>query len=320
MYRSTVTLSDPWRNFIPEAPDIEITVFAGQATYIALDEILMQGAVDLNDSDTLTEFKLSPPPMYEGELVEEPVEEPTLIKGRYTLESKPTQRGWQLTYDVLNSKTAFGTVDKDQHKFGLLYTSTTSTNAVDCINYFVSNGTQRSQLGTIDLTILRGHDLDISFEYNEEKNLYHISTTKYKPESLGFYWFKITWYYDGPHSEFNEYTKRDEIVRGKRKFLETWWRHVGHWSYYNIAYVQKAESTYLRPFTDANLAGIHDPITNKPYVPLNKTPNIKLSYEVWPRRSGLGNRPDWSFSYKTEIDLNERLGAPWQEYGKRTTE
>ena len=336
MYRSTTLLSDPWRNFIPEAPDMAIQVFAGQVTYIPLDELLVQGAVDLTSFDTpLLVNQLSPlvthvteneiyvanPPEEEVDpdaLPEEPVVEdpPEAIAGRYTLEDKPSQRGWQLTYDVLNTKTAYGTVDKDQYKAGFLFNCTASSDNTDCINYFVTNGTQRSQLGTIMIDIIRGHDLDFTFEYFEDENLYHIKTTKYQPASLGFYWFKISWFYEGPYAEFNEYTQREEIVRGRQLFLETKWQGIGSFS--NIAYIQKAESTFVRPTTDASLSGIHDPITNRPYIALNKVPNIILTYEVWPERSGYGNTPDWSISYKSEIDLNERLGAPWQVYGKRT--
>lgn len=316
MYKSTPVLSDPWRNFIPEAPDMNLQVFAGQDSFIPLDHILVQGAVDITDFDsTLSEQQLSPLPTLDTD------DPPSTIPGRYSIVQKPTQRGWQLTFDTLNSNTAQGVVSKDQHKGGFIYRSTKSSDLKDCINYYVSNGTQRSQLGTINLDVIRGHDLDFTFEYDEEENLYHISTTKYKPPSLGFYWFRITWYLEGPYKVFNEYTNRYEIARGRTSILNTIWstspssRDRPSYMYY----IQKAESIYIRPTTDSDLLGIHDPITNSPYVPLNKVHNIIVTYEVWPEQSGYSNYPSWTPVYMTEIDLNDRLGTSWQEYGKRSS-
>lgn len=315
MYKSTPVLSDSWRNFIPEAPDIDIQVIAGRESFISLDHLLVQGAVDINDFDSdLIEGSISPLPTHDNE------NPPNLIKGRYDLSKKPTQRGWQLTYDVLNTTTAFGKVDKDQHRAGFLYTSTTSEDVTDCINYYLSNGTQRSQIGTINLEVIRGHDLDFDFTYDAELDKYHITTTKYKPAELGFYWFRITWQTEGPYKVYNEYTERYEIARGRNTILSTRWRGTGSTTYRPsiLYYTQKAESLYIKPTTDANLQGIYDPVTNRPYIPLNKVPNLVVTYEVWPERSGYSNYPAWTPVYKTVIDLNERLGSPWQEYGRRS--
>ena len=310
MYKSKLALSDPWRHFIAEAPTIEIEALIGRETYIPLDQLLVQGAVDLDSfSDELQLQQLSPLPEYTND------DPPEKIKGRYSLADKPAQRGWALTFNVAANKTAKGRASLDSWRQGIVYKNTVGQPGdEDCVTYFLSNGTQQSDYGQIKVTLIRGYDLDFNITYDADKNRFWIKTSKYTPPDYPYHWFRISWYKVGPYVEYNDYTKRNEIRRGRQYIIESKWRvPPGSMSRY-LSYTIRAEDIKIVPEDDTALAGVHDPKTNAPYVPTGKPFEIEIDYTVWPYHSGIRNYPDWSTSIVNTFDLSTKLGTKWYEY------
>lgn len=123
MQRS-VYASDLWRNHKSFAPDFEIVVSAGSEHFIDLRGYLIQGARDIKTNR-------SPDPEVISRI--------------------PTQRGWRL--DVELKQPSSGTVRMSPYLDGIVYTPDQGFIGEDCFNYQLTNGSQKSNYGTVLITV-----------------------------------------------------------------------------------------------------------------------------------------------------------------------
>lgn len=141
MYDSLAVSTDYWRHFIPFAPDITVDVILGKDVLIDLRPYLIQGSRDFTDH-------FSPDPL--------------VIPDRV-----PVQRGWRLTFMVSVPPTK-GTVRPEPFQQGFLYTPYNSSgNTIDCFNYQLSNGSQLSNYGRININVIQPFSVDWEIRSND---------------------------------------------------------------------------------------------------------------------------------------------------------
>lgn len=124
MQRS-VYASDLWRNHKCFAPDFEISVESGKEYFIDLSAYLIQGARDIETS-------ASP--------------------DKEVLARLPTQRGWRLEVEL--KKPSSGLVRMSTYLDGIVYVPAPGFVGEDCFNYQLTNGSQKSDYGTVLVTVL----------------------------------------------------------------------------------------------------------------------------------------------------------------------
>ena len=116
--------ADMWRNHKSLAPDFEITVSAGTEYFIDLRDYLIQGARDI-------ETNRSPDPE--------------------VIARVQAQRGWR--FDVELKRPKFGTARLSTYLDGIVYVPAPDFVGEDCFNYQLNNGSQKSNYGTVLVTV-----------------------------------------------------------------------------------------------------------------------------------------------------------------------
>ena len=155
---------DFWRNFVSYAPDILLKVKAGSdPVLIDLSLYLVQGARTIDQTEHLVITA------YDTEDIDVQVLTDNTRSGSgmspipNILGRVPTERGWRLAYRKINEP-AYGVAYQDTYKTGFLYKPTTGEDAVDCFNYIFNNGTQSSNIGTINVLIEKAFDVGVPLD------------------------------------------------------------------------------------------------------------------------------------------------------------
>lgn len=167
LYGTQVEL-DYWRNFIPYAPNLEVEVLGEPNQNISLKEWMVQGARDLETGS-------SPDPD--------------------VLANIPVQRGWLLSTIVIEEP-RFGTVEPSAD--GFTYTARDGYEGPDCFTYVFTNGTQKSLMARVDVTVARSYSLDYSLiTYDATIDQYNIYLTPYTPptETRSLLFQRFDWYW-----------------------------------------------------------------------------------------------------------------------------
>lgn len=259
MLSSLAVATDYWRHYIPVAPDIDITVVIGEDHFIDLRPYIMQGARDF--------FTQNSP-------------DPLVIPDRV-----PSQRGWRLDYMAVTSPRK-GEVKQDVFKNGFIYTPDRSAgNATDCFNYQFSNGTQLSNYGKINVTIIK------SYEATWEITAFNrLANTGVSPAEFAMKMvmqsthpsFTIgtvhgyVWYVEKVYVA-NGYVKKDlELIKQFRTYTSP--------SSYESSIVDKADTIPRRTYQNDSLIVGLDPRTNRRYIPTNKFPDVFCEFWNYPHK------------------------------------
>lgn len=259
MLSSLAVATDYWRHYIPVAPDIDITVVIGNESFIDLRPYIMQGARDFFT-------QVSPDPL--------------VIPDRV-----PSQRGWRLDY-LVTVDPKKGKVVKDEFKNGFIYTPDRSAgNATDCFNYQFSNGTQLSNFGKINVTIIKSYELTWDITAFNRNAVTGISPVDFAMKLImqsthpSFVIGSVNgykWYVENISVDAQGYITRSmDLVRDFVTYTSQG---------YETYIVDRADSLPRRSFkSDSNLVGI-DPRTNLRYVPKNKFPDIVVEFWNYPHK------------------------------------
>lgn len=295
MLSSLAVATDYWRHYIPVAPDIDITVVVGNEYFIDLRPYIMQGARDF--------FTQNSP-------------DPLVIPDRV-----PSQRGWRLDY-LLVVPPKKGKVTNDVFKNGFIYTPDRSAgNNTDCFNYQFSNGTQLSNFGRINVTIIKAFDVIWGIEAFRRDAVTGISPAEFEmkitivPTHPSFVLAPVhgyRWYVEKIYVDRNtDFVKREvELVHQFRTYgsPETGETYI----------VSKADTLARRSYkTDSDIAAI-DPKTNRRYVPKKKFPDIYVELYNYPhkRRGREGLVTDMSRPEIYTFKIQDYHTAIWNTSGK----
>lgn len=277
---------ESWRDFIAEAPNFNITVYSGQPVRIALDELLKQGATDIDDFES----PLSPEkdPLYSGKNL--------------------SMRGWQY-YPIINGEPTRGTVKVDEYGAGFLYESSAGYIGGDCFNYVLTNGKQQSSTGKISITILPWYELQLTATLIGD-GTYSMDATIIVPEGepepdIVIYY----WRYSGPHLELGRVVYGDH----PSAFHSTWLR-----GYHGdvTTYTYRRVGNYIASVTPPNdilLANEIDATTGVTFIPKNELPDIVVSARIFVNGSPMtltGTEINLSTSFNDQVG-----GGLWSESG-----
>ncbi|MGL5013362.1 MAG: hypothetical protein ACRC6V_03605 [Bacteroidales bacterium] len=303
MFASDSITSDYWRHHIPFAPDLQTTVIVGQTTVIDLKEHLIQGARDYVE-------KYSP--------------EPLILPGLV-----PVQRGWLL--DIVQTNDGqFGHAEISDFRDGFKYTPyPSSPSTTDCFNYQLTNGTQLSNYGRVTVDVIKpiepiwkifADNADVYLP-NQTNGTYSMSFDITVGHSSFFKSpaYKIRWYVTEPKAVVDN----DGVTRvylSTTVYSSTSWL-VNDWDG-SVTVVNTGKAFPKREYkTDKDVVGI-DPLTNAPYIPKNKFPDVYVEYINYPHRWQLppSQGPIWDTN-RPEIygfKIGDVFGKTWNRSGKIT--
>ena len=143
---------DYWRNFVSYAPDIIITMMPSTSpVLINLRDYIVQGAKTINHTETLhCDFSDPANPKITKETTSSFLSGYSPIPD--TLDKVPMERGWLLSYVQLNLP-SIGTTYRNSDNTGFFYRSGSGKEYVDCFNYYLTNSTQRSNIGRVSVYV-----------------------------------------------------------------------------------------------------------------------------------------------------------------------
>jgi hypothetical protein len=259
MFSSLDISTDYWRHFIPVAPDIDITVVLGEEIFIDLRPFIIQGARDFFDQSS-PDTNVIP-------------------------DKVPSQRGWRLEY-FITVPPKKGTIKKETFLNGFIYKPDKGAgNSNDCFNYQLSNGTQLSHHGKINITIIKQSDnvweiigfrpdanagIDpVEFEMRMSVKSTHVSYPLYSVK--GFKWFV-----ENIRVVDGYVVKTMDLVHSFRTYMN---------SSTDETYVISDGAILPKRMykTDKDILGI-DPSTQRRYVPTNKFPMVICEFWNFPHK------------------------------------
>jgi hypothetical protein len=143
---------DYWRNFVSYAPDIHILMQPStKPVFVNLRDYIIQGAKTINHTETLVYSSIDPNDIYNKKVTTS-----NSVTGLSPipdiLDKIPTQRGWLLSYLQINLPT-IGTTHPKQDSTGFYYQAGSGSDYEDCFNYAFTNGTQRSNIGRVYISV-----------------------------------------------------------------------------------------------------------------------------------------------------------------------
>ena len=307
MYKQHLVQVDNWRNFVSEAPDFRLRAYTGLPLFIDLKDIIVQGAVDLviapedPGAPTVSDEQLSPLPLTDilGEA----------ITGRYTLDNKPSQRGWLLNYSLVGQPVN-GTSEKDRNLQGMVYTSYTTFQGEDCFNYQFSNGTQPSNYGKVTVDVERFYDIDMSI-VEEWPGQYKFTGSIYSPPDLGApKFFTIEWHVVSPEVAIENgepvVSNQDQLVKKTEYTFNPFTEE--------LVVVDNGLVTDLMTLTDDSDLQGYDPNTGVIYNSTKKLPTVYTLLTVYPFELEPGV-VDYSRSFEIRTDVRTQYTEDWWENG-----
>lgn len=278
-----------WRDFIAEAPDFQIVVHSGHDFRIGLEDILKQGAVDIDTFGSPLDEEKDP---------------------LYFDKDNVAKRGWQY-YMLVVEDPARGLIETDEYAAGLVYKSNAGYEGTDCFNYVITNGLQQSTVGKIEITVKPWYELkitaalDASGRYNFEAEII-VPPGEPEPDL-----HHLSWYYAGPHAIEGRVSYGDYPSR----FWGT--SHRGYYSYglgftvYSYRYDGRVTGYKYVP-NDTELTGLIDSTTGLPYVPKDELPEVIVYATLW-----IGGYPRSRQGQEVHLKavFSEQVGSKWDTSG-----
>lgn len=294
--RRTLVEADHWRHYVPDlrCSSIEITVESGGEFYYSLPhDTVLQGAKDPVNSES-----------------------PSI-----DLSITPAQRGWRIVFVPITlplrgtvQSTADGFVYKS---FDPLYEGT------DSFNYILSNGTQESVVGTVNIKLRRKYYNEVFVEKHTWKSFTFnigriIANGVDIPEG-----YAVTTYIERPASVYNERLDRNqveivkELVNTYELFtVET--HHVGAWfddrkhtssCRWDTFIGDDGRSFYHDFISDHGLRDLPVGDTDIPYIPTGNLGRLTFVVTMW--MNDIGHAPIERYTF----DMATVYGDRWWESG-----
>lgn len=300
MYGSHVVSTDYWRYHKPFAPDLEVSVVAGESVNVDLTPYWRQGARD-----------------YDEHFSPDPNVLPTMV---------PVQRGWLLDI-ILAVPSRKGIVLPNTYKNGFTYKPNVDTgNEDDCFNYQFSNGFQKSNYGKVTVKVIMPYNItwqinsptkDVYYP-NRDSNIYSMKLTL--TPALPAYKFgmlrRVRWHIVAPEVYMKDgipyIGTRDRVA------LETRYRLNSGSGGHSVSYIDEGWNLPSRTLTnDKHLVGI-DEKTNAPYIPTGKFPSVYIEFLNYPRTYGVYGYTYIDFSYveRFVFKVEDYFGPRWHRSGK----
>lgn len=280
---------ETWRDYIAEAPDFKIVVFSGHDFRIGLEDILKQGAVDIDNFDS--PLKQDKDPLYHD---------------------KPlAKRGWQY-YMLVNEQPLKGTVRTDEYAAGLVYKSVAGYEGNDCFNYVITNGYQQSTVGKIEIEVKPFYKLEIEAEhlgngdYRFDANLI-IPDGEPTPDLEEYFWT-----YAGPHEE------KGRVVYGEfpSPFWQTGLRTIYSTSralgFSVFTYRYRGITAYHTPPHDSTLEHLVDSTTGLNFVSKDELPEVILRARIYVAGYPMSREGQL---IELETVFSEQAGSKWEKSG-----
>lgn len=278
-----------WRDFIAEAPDFQIVVYSGQDFRIGLEDILKQGAVDIDSFDS---------PLGEDK---DPL---------YWDKDQIAKRGWQY-YMLIIEEPRKGIVTTDEYAAGLMYKSNPGFTGSDCFNYVLTNGLQQSTVGKIEIIVKPWYELVISAEILSNGNYtfsVDIVTPPGEPEPD---LHDVDWYFAGPHDVDGRVMYGDYPSRFWGTSLRGHYNYGLGFSTFGYRYDGRVASNKSVP-NDTIHAGKIDGTTGLPFVPRDELPEVIVYADIWVDgypRSKQGEL------IQLRTVFSEQVGGKWDKSG-----
>jgi hypothetical protein len=291
MYAKHVVVSESWRDFIAEAPNYKLEIFAGVPYFFDLQDILLQGAVGLNG--------ISPILDYSG---------PSGLS-IYSVEDQPF-RGWRFKPSLV-SQPSNATVEPSRDHKGWIITADSSYSGNGCFNYVLSNDFQVSYFGKIELDIFTWYDIEAIVNFDPSEGKYRIELSISVPPNADTPVFsKLSWSYFGP----NDDNRDNNLDVGSHNIFYSTRYSINSQNYIYVLNTG-LDTGWFIPETDVVALGSIDPDTSIPYKPLDSIQDIEITVDLF--LDGSSAIPDLTgrvFTLKKK--LSEILHIkPWYESG-----
>lgn len=281
-----IVLLDYWRSFIPEVRDMDLSVRANNRLQIPLNDILIQGAKELDTG-------ISP--------------------DLDVLAKVPVQRGWRLNHVTVNEP-KHGILSSAVDGQGWTYRPLANFVGQDCFNYYLTNGTQRSPIGKVLIDVVQNYTVSLIVERQMTRpNTYRFIAEVTQPPDLpqagAFY---LYWSATMPVSRWNGVRQRFE-VRTETFMLH---RTVVTGFTYRVIIINDGFNTgwkALRPDDCIGFIGDSD----IPYRATGDLPKISCQINLYERTGSGYDSGNYFVGFIERLDFNvsDFLGERWWESG-----
>lgn len=280
-----------WRNYVPNAPDLTYDVSNFEPTVIDLGRIIMQGS-GTNDGH-------SPDPA--------------------VLEKLEIQRGWRHAMQITSPPTK-GRASLNQFGDELTYWPRSGLRGQDCLNYTLSNGTQKSAVGRIFFNLSNRYlwKLDIT-RMRVDKTLHDIKLVPdHEPTMPPILYLELFWYY-------THYVSRRDAQGVSRIFLdrELAFKTEADYTAFNMGQTfapaileQRDEVSFATDF-DTYIGSGFDGWTAVPYSPKGTQGDIEIEFRAYTEtRDNNGvQQVDLARPISLTYRLSDILGIEWWDSG-----
>ena len=276
-----------WRDYDSEAPDFILEVYSGQELRISLEDIMKQGAVDIDTFDS--PLSAEKDPLYAGKNL--------------------SMRGWQY-YALVLEQPLRGNVKTDEYAKGLTYTSKSGYIGGDCFNYVLTNGFQQSNVGRVTILVKPWYELRISAELLSPDR-YKFTATIITPAGEAIPDFVYyDWAIAGPHES------NGRVSYGE--FASMWKTSIYRikWSYVSVRYSGVVCREAYGPYPmkrDTEYSNLIDSTTGVLYVPKDEMPEVILRAKLYVNGRGQ-NYVDGDI-IELETTFSEQVGSKWDKSG-----
>lgn len=280
-----------WRNYVPNAPDLTFDVSNFEPTEIDLHDIIMQGSG--------TPDGHSPTPGI--------------------LDKIPTQRGWRHTAQIISPPTKGNAV---LNAFGdaLTYYPRSGLRGQDCLNYILSNGTQKSAQGRIFFNLTNRYRWKLLVTRKRvDKTLHNFQLISDHASGMPpILYMEVFWYY-------SHYVVRKDPQGVNRVFYERERTHSTRSNYQPYVQGQAPAPIIIDPATDVDIYTDYDTTlgaafngwSNLPYSPKGVQGDIEIEIRAYTQQKNTDGLQQVDLDYPTAIQyrLSDILGTEWWDSG-----
>lgn len=284
---------EQWRNYVPNAPDVEYEVSNTFPTEIDLGRLLLQGSG--------TPDGHSPTPDI--------------------LDKVPAQRGWRCSLQIV-SPPAMGSASMNESQDRITYHPRSGLLGTDCLNYVLSNGTQKSAQGRMFFKISKQYSWQFIVSYmNTLRTQFNFKTKRdFDPTYPNPGYVEIFWFYTHP-------VVRTDAKGVKRVFVEREQVSSTRANYkdflegldYAPKIIESAEEVVIYTQFDTTLGPAFEGYTGVPYSPKGTQGEIEVEFVVYNETITnpiTGNiQVDLARPKKVKYLISDLLGKTWWESG-----
>lgn len=285
---------DYWRNYVPNAPDLTYDVSNFDATTIDLRDIVIQGSG--------TPDGHSPTPG--------------------VLERIPTQRGWRCTMQIVSPPTK-GTAFMNLQGDELTYVPRSGLQGIDCLNYVLSNGTQKSGQGRIFLNLSNRYRWKVLITRLRADQKLHrfILQSMHAAGMPAIQYLEVIWYLNGP-MERKDANGVNRVYNLREQVAATKADYIPYINKETVTPVIIDSATDVKIWTDFDndFAPAFNGSSGEPYSPKFIQPDVEIEFLVYTELKAVTGA---EITHQVDLDRPTRLlyrlsdlyGTAWWESG-----